>query len=166
MSRIVECLVVAGAIGIVATAFMDLFALARRRLLGTPVADYALVGRWLAHMRHGRWHHAAIARAAAVRGERALGWLAHYATGIAFAGVLLAFAGPGWVREPTLLPALAVGIGSVAAPFLLMQPGMGAGIAARRTPDPAAARRRSLVTHAVFGVGLYLAGWLVRCVVA
>jgi hypothetical protein len=166
MNRIAELLVLSVAIGVVATAFMDGFALARRRLLGTPVADYALVGRWLAHMRHGRFRHAAIARAAAVRGERALGWVAHYVTGIAFAGVLLAFAGPGWVREPTLLPALAVGIGSVAAPFLLMQPGMGAGIAARRSPDPAAARRRSVVTHAVFGVGLYLAGWVVRCVVA
>ena len=51
-------------------------------------------------------------------------------------------------------PALTVGIGSVAAPFLLMQPAMGAGIAASRTPRPSAARMRSLVTHGVFGVGL------------
>jgi hypothetical protein len=50
---------------------------------------------------------------------------------------------------------LAVGIGTVAAPFLLMQPGMGAGLAARRSPRPAAARLHSLVTHAVFGLGLY-----------
>jgi len=28
-----------------------------------------------------------------------------------------------------------------------------------RTPNPAAARRRSLVTHGVFGLGLYVAGW-------
>jgi hypothetical protein len=53
-----------------------------------------------------------------------------------------------------------VGIGSVVAPFLLMQPGMGAGIAASRTPKPGAARLNSLVTHAVFGLGLYAAGWL------
>lgn len=39
-----------------------------------------------------------------------------------------------------------------------MQPGMGAGIAASRTPNPRAARLQSLVTHAVFGLGLYLAG--------
>jgi len=61
-----------------------------------------------------------------------------------------------WVRQPTLAPALIVGIGSVAAPFLLMQPGMGAGVAARCTPHPAKARLHSLLTHAVFGVGLYL----------
>ena len=55
-----------------------------------------------------------------------------------------------------------VGIGSVAAPFLLMQPGMGAGIAASRTPRPAVARVRSLITHAVFGIGLYAAGSIAR----
>lgn len=157
MNALALHLVLATSIGIAATAFMDLSALARRRLFGTPLADYALVGRWLAHMRHGRLRHAAIAHAAPVRGERALGWAAHYLIGIVFAGVLLGIAGADWVRAPTVLPALAVGLGSVAAPFLLMQPGMGAGIAAWRTPNPAAARRRSLVTHALFGVGLYVA---------
>jgi hypothetical protein len=43
-----------------------------------------------------------------------------------------------------------------------MQPGMGAGIAARRTPRPGAARLQSLVTHAVFGFGLYAAATLVN----
>ena len=54
----------------------------------------------------------------------------------------------------TLGPALLVGIGTVAAPFLLMQPGMGAGIAASRTRRPGAARMQSLVTHTIFGLGL------------
>jgi len=35
----------------------------------------------------------------------------------------------------------------------------GTGIAASRTPRPAAARLQSLVTHGVFGLGLYAAGW-------
>jgi hypothetical protein len=48
----------------------------------------------------------------------------------------------------------------VAAPFLVLQPGMGAGIAASRTPRPAAARFQSVITHAIFGLGLYAAGWL------
>ena len=50
-----------------------------------------------------------------------------------------------------------VGVVTVLAPFLIMQPGMGAGIAASRTPRPGAARLQSLITHAVFGFGLYLA---------
>jgi hypothetical protein len=36
---------------------------------------------------------------------------------------------------------------------------MGAGVAASRTPHPAAARFQSFVTHAIFGLGLYAAGW-------
>ena len=67
-----------------------------------------------------------------------------------------------WARQPTLGPALLVGIGTVAAPFLVMQPGMGAGVAASRTPRPAAARLQSLVTHTIFGLGLYAAGWAAR----
>jgi hypothetical protein len=57
---------------------------------------------------------------------------------------------------------LLVGVATVAAPFLVMQPGMGAGIAASRTPRPGAARLQSLVTHTVFGLGLYAGGWLAQ----
>jgi DMSO reductase anchor subunit len=39
-----------------------------------------------------------------------------------------------------------------------MQPGMGAGIAASRTRNPWSARLQSLVTHTIFGMGLYGAG--------
>ncbi len=145
--------------GIGATLVMDLWCLARGPLLGQAFPNYALVGRWVAHMRHGRFRHAAIARAEAVSGEAVMGWSVHYLTGIAFAALLLTLLGTDWLRHPTLLPALAFGIATTAAPFLLMQPGMGAGIAASRTPDPRAARLQSLVTHAVFGLGLYLAGW-------
>ena len=142
-----------------ATAVMDLSAIARKRLLGIAAPNYGLVGRWIGHMPRGRFRHASIAAAQPVRGERLIGWTAHYLTGIAFAAILLGTWGMAWIREPALGPALVVGIGTVAAPFLLMQPGMGAGIAASRTPRPNAARLQSLVTHAIFGFGLYVAGW-------
>lgn len=144
--------------GIGATVVMDLWGLARKPLLGIAAPDYGLVGRWLAHMTRGRFRHDSIAAAAPMRGERLIGWTAHYLIGIAFAAVLPAVWGPGWFRQPTIGPALVVGIATVAAPFLLMQPGMGAGIAAARTPRPAAARLQSVITHAVFGLGLYAAG--------
>ena len=86
------------------------------------------------------------------------------AIGIAFASLLPVLCGVAWFRNPALLPALAVGIGTVLAPFLLMQPGMGAGIAASRTPRPAVARMHSLVTHAMFGVGLYVVARLIGMV--
>ena len=106
-------------------------------------------------MPRGRFRHDRISATPALKGEKAIGWTAHYAIGIGFTTILLAIWGVEWARNPTLVPALVVGLGSVAAPFLLMQPGMGAGIAASRTPRPNAARLQSLVTHAVFGLGLY-----------
>lgn len=148
-------------VGSGATALTDLWALVRRRWLRIPLPDFALVGRWLGHMLRGRFRHDAIAAAPRVRGERLIGWTAHYLIGIAFAGLLPGIWGLEWVRQPRLIPALVVGMGTVAAPFLLMQPGMGAGIAASRTARPAAARMQSLLTHTIFGVGLYAAAWIV-----
>lgn len=148
--------------GIGATAVMDAWGIARKPLFGVAPPDYGLVGRWIAHMTRGRFHHESIAKSLPVQGERLIGWAAHYLIGIAFAAVLIGIWGLAWVQHPRIVPALAVGIGTVAAPFLLMQPGMGAGIAASRTPRPAAARLQSLITHAVFGLGLYAAGWVAR----
>lgn len=146
--------------GIGATALMDAAMLARRRLLGMPLPDYGLVGRWIAHMPRGRLVHERMASVAAVTGERAIGWAAHYAIGIGFAALLYAVAGGDWFRAPTMGIALTVGLCTVAAPFLVMQPAMGAGFAASRAPRPNAARLQSFFTHAIFGLGLYAAGLL------
>lgn len=162
MSEAANYLACALLIGAGATAVMDLWAIVRKRLFGLPSLDYALVGRWLVYMTRGRFRHTPIAASAPVNGERVIGWAAHYAIGIAFAAVLLSVWGLDWAHSPTLGPALIVGIGSVAAPFLVMQPGMGAGIAASRTPRPNVARFHSVVTHGIFGLGLYLAGWVSR----
>ncbi len=153
-------------VGLGATATMDLWAFLRRRWLGTPAPNYALVGRWLGHMPRGRFLHEAIQHAEPVRRERIMGWAAHYFTGIAFAALLPAIWGTSWLQRPSLAPALFVGIATVAAPLLLMQPGMGAGIAARRTARPATARWQSLVNHAVYGLGLYATACLVRALIA
>ena len=147
-------------VGIGATAMNDLWAVVRKRLFGISPPDFGLVGRWLAHMARGRFRHDSIAAASRVHGERAIGWVAHYVIGISFAAVLVGMWGIEWIRQPSLGPALVVGIVTVAAPYFVMQPGMGAGIAASRAPRPTAARLHSLVTHAIFGLGLYAAGWL------
>lgn len=141
--------------GVGATALTDLWALARRRWLAVAPPDFGLVGRWMAHMRKGTFRHQSITSAPPVRHERAIGWTAHYLIGIAFAALLPLLWGPSWVRQPTAGPALLVGIATLAAPFLIMQPGMGAGLFARHAPHPTRARLHSLLTHAVFGIGLY-----------
>ena len=147
--------------GIGATLIIDLWALLRRGLFGTALPNYALVGRWVGHMVSGRFQHDSMARVAPIAGERWIGWALHYASGVAFAGILSGIGGPAWMQRPTVGLALVVGIATVAAPFLLVQPGMGAGVAASRTPRPGAARMQSLVTHAVFGLGLFLAARVV-----
>jgi hypothetical protein len=147
-------------IGMAATALIDLWSIVRKQLFATPMPNYSLVGRWLGHMPSGRFHHHSIAAAPVVPGERLIGWTAHYLIGMAFAAMLLGLWGVEWVLRPTLMPALVTGVGTVVMPFLVMQPGMGAGIAASRTPRPRAARLQSLVTHALFGLGLYAGGWI------
>ena len=62
--------------------------------------------------------------------------------------------------RPTLVPALTVSSATLVAPFLVMQPAMGAGIAASKTPRPNVARLRSIVTHTAYGFGLYGSAWL------
>lgn len=145
--------------GIGATAVMDSWGVARTVLFAIAAPNYALVGRWVGHMKAGRFRHDSIASATPIPHERFLGWVIHYVIGVLFAGLLLSIWGLAWIQQPTLGPALMIGIGTVAAPFLIMQPGMGAGVAASRTPHPASARLHSIINHAVFGVGLYVAGW-------
>ena len=150
-------------LGIGATACMDAWLLLLKRL-GVPTLNFAFIGRWVGHLLHGQITHAAIAKSAPVRGELAWGWLTHYAVGVAFAGVLLALQGAAWVRSPTLLPALAVGMGTVAAPLLVMQPAMGSGFAASRTSTPLKNCLRSLANHTVFGLGLYLSALVIALI--
>jgi len=142
-------------VGVGATAVMDLWLVLLRRL-GVPTLNFGFIGRWVAHGLRGRFVHAAIARAAPVPGELAWGWFTHYAVGIAFAGVLVAVQGPAWTRQPTLVPAIAVGLATVLLPLFVMQPAMGAGVASSRTPTPLKNVLRSLANHGVFGLGLYL----------
>ncbi len=145
-------------IGVGATAVMDAWLVVLRRL-GVPTQPFSLIGRWVGHMPRGRWFHNGIAKSAPVCGEAALGWLVHYAVGIGFAVLAVLANGRGWAAQPTVLPALAVGIATVLVPLLVMQPAMGSGIAASRTATPWRNRLRSLANHAVFGLGLYLAAW-------
>ncbi|HEN8713034.1 TPA: DUF2938 domain-containing protein [Pseudomonas putida] len=142
-------------IGVGATVIMDLWGILLRRL-GIATLNFAMVGRWVGHLLRGRVRHQAIARAEPVANELIWGWLIHYGIGVLFAVVLVAVAGEGWLRAPTVWPALAWGVVTVAAPLCFMQPLTGAGFFATRTPKPWRNCLKSLVTHLVFGFGLYL----------
>ena len=143
------------AVGLGATLFMDVWALLLNRVFSIPLANYCLVGRWLRYMPEGTFVHASIAAASQKRSECAVGWIAHYVIGTAYA-LVLALASGSWLARPTLLPAMLFGIGSVLVPYLIMQPSFGLGIAASKAPRPTQARLRSLMAHTAFGVGLYI----------
>lgn len=151
-------------IGIGATMAMDIWA-AVLRWLGIPSLRFALLGRVLGHLPRGRWIHEDISRTPPVRGEALIGWCAHYAIGIAFAALLLLTFGLQWARSPTLPPALLIGTVTVLAPWLILQPALGAGVASSKTARPFFNAFKSLLTHTVFGIGLFLAAhatsWLV-----
>lgn len=148
------------AAGIGATAVMDGLGWLQRWAFGAPSPDYGLVGRWLGHLLRGTVRHGAITRAAPIPAERVIGWTAHYLIGMAFASLMPAVWGLPWTCHPSPGPALAVGVATVALPFLVMQPAMGLGVAASRTADAARRRLRSLVAHLSYGVGLYVAAFV------
>ncbi len=150
-------------LGLGATAILDAGAELARRTTGVEPLDYRLLARWIGHMPRGRFTHAKITEADPVFAERQLGLVAHYSIGVGFAAVLLV-SRPGWAERPTLAPAMAVGLGSIAAPWLLMQPAFGLGFAGAKTADPTATRLRNLRTHATYGLGLYLSARALRAV--
>ena len=143
-------------VGVGATLVMDAWA-ALLRLFGIPSLNFGFLGRWIGHLPEGRWLHTSIAKAEPVKGELLLGWGAHYSIGIAFAALLLATFGLGWARSPTLGPAMLIGMATAVAPLFVLQPALGAGIASSNTAAPLFNSVKSVVTHAVFGFGMYLA---------
>jgi hypothetical protein len=143
-------------IGAGATMVMDLWAVLLKQF-GVPSLNLAFLGRWIGHLPRGRWKHPSIARATPVRGESWIGWCAHYSIGITFSALLLWTYGLEWARSPSVLPALFIGIATVIAPLLIFQPAMGAGVASWKTPRPFFNSIKSLGTHTVFGLGMYLA---------
>lgn len=157
MNNFMEILLRTLVIGAGATLAMDLWRLLMRRAFGINALDLGLLGRWVGHLLHGRVFHSSIGKSPKIGGELALGWISHYTIGFAFAGLLPLIWGTDWLLAPSLLPALAVGTGTILAPWFIMQPAMGLGIAAAKTPNPHAVRLRNAMIHTVYGLGLYTA---------
>ena len=148
-------------VGIVATLTGDLW---QRflQMIGLSSANWGLVGRWVAGFARGTFVHRPITATPKVPGEVAIGWAFHYAVGIAYAALYLAIMKFGFGSGPTLVSALVFSITLLIAPWFVMQPALGLGFVAARTPNPARVRAINISTHTVFGLGLYLGGlaWL------
>ena len=147
--------------GVVATALIDVWALALHRFFGLPKPNWGLVGRWFGHLTRGVFVHDDIAAAKPWPNELALGWVMHYVVGILYGLLLFAVTSAEWRTHPTFLPALIVGIVTMGAGWFILQPGMGAGIAASKRPNPWTVRGLNLANHTVFGIGLWIGALMV-----
>jgi hypothetical protein len=149
-------------IGIGATLTFDLWALFLKYAFKITPSNFCLLGRWILYMPEGVFRHANIVSTPQKNRECTAGWIAHYMTGITFAIGFVSFAGSNWLQHPTLIPALLFGIVTVLAPFFIMHPSFGFGVAASTTSNAVSTRVRSSINHVVFGLGLYLFGLLMN----
>lgn len=148
-------------IGLGATLAMDVWAVIQNRIWRLPLPNWAMPGRWFAHLFRGTVFHKDIGQAAEVSGELALGWLFHYGVGVLYGILFLLLVGTEWLIEPDFLSAWIYAIATIAAGWFLLQPGMGLGWAGSHTPEPWKSRGLGLIAHTVFGSGLWATGLLI-----
>lgn len=149
-------------IGVGATILFDLWQILLNRTLGIPLPNWAMTGRWFLHLPRGRFVHENIAAAEPMLNELAAGWIGHYLIGVLFAAATLIIGGAGWAKSPTLLPPLIVGWITIGCGWFILQPGMGAGVAASKRPDANRVRLLNIAGHTVFGLGMFLTALLIR----
>ena len=142
-------------IGLGATIAMDIWALALNRVFGMGLPNWGNVGRWVAHLPRGIVFHNDISTAAPVHGEVKIGWLFHYAVGLAYGVIFVALIGADWLASPTFLPAWIFAIVTIGAGWFLLHPGLGLGWVLSKTDTPWKNRGMGLLAHTVFGIGLW-----------
>lgn len=150
------------AMGIGGTIFMDIWAIVLHRFFNQPASNWAPVGRWFWHLQNGKVFHESIANAEPYRHENTLGWISHYAVGIFYGIILALVVVPEWFTQPSFIQPWIVGIITVGAGWFLLQPGLGIGWAASKTPNPTKVRIMNLVAHTIFALGMYAVALLIR----
>lgn len=147
--------VAAVVIGMGATLLMDAWNLLLKRAFRIGSLDYCMLGRWVLHM-PATLRHVSIAAAAKRPNECAVGWILHYSIGVSLALIFVLLQAGDWLKGPTLPSALVFGLVTVVFPLFVLQPALGLGIASAKAAKPLQARLKSMGTHLVFGLGLYL----------
>lgn len=164
LTETIEIVLTAAIVGIGGTVILDLWSAFMQRAFEVPATNWAMVGRWVGHMSGGRFVHQNIGEATPIAGELAIGWVVHYVIGILYGLLLVGLWGVEWLREPTLLPPMILALALLVAPYFIMMPGMGSGIAGARTPRPNVTRLKSVIGHSVFGLGMYVTALMIAAV--
>jgi hypothetical protein len=149
-------------VGIGSTLTFDLWAQFLKHTFKIRPSNICLVGRWLCYLPEGKFVHTNILSSPHKNGECSVGWFAHYMTGISFSLLFIVIVGAKWLQQPSPVSAIIFGAVTVIAPLFIMQPALGFGFAASKSPNPMQARFRSLMNHTAFGAGLYFFALLVN----
>jgi len=149
-------------IGIISTLLTDLWNLILKRGFNIQSLNFCFLGRWILYMPDGTFRHNNIKAMPPKSFECVIGWIAHYSIGIVLTLLFILLAPVDWIIQPTLLPALIYGICTVIFPLFILQPSLGLGLASSNTPNPTQARIKSIFTHIIFGVGIWLSAMVVK----
>lgn len=143
-------------VGVIATATLDIWQQIYRMLTGMPITNWAMIGRWAAYIPNGQFVQQNIGETPAVPNEKALGWIVHYAVGIGYAVVYLFLMWFIFQSPPDFISAMIFGAISVSVTWFMMEPILGAGMMASKTPKPPAVMTQDFTSHLSFGFGLFL----------
>ncbi|MCA0941955.1 DUF2938 domain-containing protein [Salipiger pacificus] len=144
-------------VGIGATIALDLWGLITAKIGWMPGTHWPSVGRWLLGIPAGRLVLDGGDDRAHSVGEVLTGWVFHYAIGIAYAVMFPLFWGVDFISAPTVFPFVLIGvIISTLAGLIILIPGMGGGIFARKLPNAGAMITYVLLAHVVFAIAQYL----------
>jgi Protein of unknown function (DUF2938) len=142
--------------GIVATATLDVWQQIYRLAFGTPITDWAMIGRWVGHIPQGQLVQPDIGKAPPIANERILGWIVHYIVGIGYAVVYLLLMRFVVGSPPSFVSALVFGAASVVVTWFFMEPILGAGVLGSKIPGQADAMLHDFTSHLSLGLGLYI----------
>lgn len=159
MSDIISFILI---VGIGSTLALDIWGILSARIGWLPGTHWPSVGRWIIGMSSGHWIFDGENKAPNTLTEAITGWGFHYIIGIAYAASFPLFWGTGFISAPTVFPFILIGvIISSLAGLIILMPGMGGGIFARKTPSPANVMWYVLVSHIIFAAAEYLLALLI-----
>lgn len=143
-------------VGIGSTFALDIWVTLLERLTGLPATNWGMVGRWLDGLSRGQFVLDGTNSTTASGREKAIGWLFHYAVGLAYAFLIPLLWGADVMTTLPVLPFVVIGlVASTAAGLVILYPGMGGGLFASRLPNQAATIVYLIVAHAVFAASQY-----------
>ncbi|RQW62771.1 DUF2938 family protein [Vibrio viridaestus] len=142
-------------VGIGSTLVLDVWVMLVQKVTGIPPTNWSVVGRWLKGLPKGSL---VLGDASNLnQSDKVIGWIFHYIIGIAYAVLLILYAGTGFIDNPQWEAVIVIGlVVSTLAGLLILMPGLGAGVLGRKLPNQMLMILYLIIAHAVFAVGQYV----------